>query len=314
MADGIDRGARLERTADRAPAAILRLEQLLQRLPRPSIAVLTIALLTLVFLLDVRTGPEIAFSIFYLVPVAIATWYLGGVAAVATLVLAGAGWLAADVLANATYTHEGIRYWNALVRFSLFCVVAYTLNALRNSLFHERALARTDALTGMPNSRYFLELARREVQRARRYHHPITVCYLDLDGFKEINDQRGHADGDELLRLVAQGVVASCREIDVVARLGGDEFVMLLPQADATGAKVVITRLNNELAALRAAGWNVAYSVGVATFMSPPETAEEMVRAADRLMYSVKASGGGVRYASIAANAAPAPAPFGFEE
>lgn len=292
------------------PAIITRLGRMLEQLPPRTLAALAALLLAFISWLDIVTGPELAFSIFYLAPIVLASWYLRWAHAVVFVAASGALWLLADQLAGSVYAQPGTAWWNTAVRTSVFLVVAFIVTALKNALEHERELARTDMLTGVANSRYFFELARREQRRARRYRSPITIAYLDLDGFKQINDRRGHDAGDEVLTLVAGAVAESVREIDVVARLGGDEFVVLLPQADAEGARIVMDRMLSELAKVTAAGWEVAWSIGVATFATPPDDVEDLVRAADRLMYSVKHAGGGVRFAAISPDAVEVPAPF----
>ena len=292
------------------PGFIVDLGRLLGRLPQAGIMGLVAALLVLVAWLDVITGAEVAFSIFYLVPIILASWYLRWLHAVIAVLASGLLWLAADQISGNAYEVSAVQYWNGAVRTGIFFVVAFIVTGLKNALEHERDLARTDALTGVANSRYFFELARREQRRARRYRTPITVVYLDLDGFKKINDTQGHDAGDEVLTLVARGIAESVREIDVVARLGGDEFVILLPQADAEGARIVLGRMDKELLDVRSAGWDIAWSIGVATFAVPPDDVEDLVRAADRLMYSVKHAGGGVRFAAISPSSTEVPAPF----
>ena len=100
-----------------------------------------------------------------------------------------------------------------------------------------RASSRSDPLTGVANSRVFLELLKREIARARRYKRPLTLAYLDLDNFKSVNDILGHAMGDKVLQTVVSTVNANIRVTDVVGRLGGDEFVLLLPETDMQGAR-----------------------------------------------------------------------------
>ena len=292
------------------PKVVTHLGRTLEQLPPRTLAVVAALLLAVISWLDVVTGPELAFSIFYLAPIVLASWYLRWKHAVGFVLASGALWLLADQLAGRVYAQPGTEWWNTAVRTGVFLVVAFIVTALKNALEHERELARTDMLTGVANSRYFFELARREQRRARRYRSPITIAYLDLDGFKQINDKQGHDAGDEVLTLVAGAVAESVREIDVVARMGGDEFVVLLPQADADGARIVMDRMLSELGKVTAAGWDVAWSIGVATFATPPEDVEDLVRAADRLMYSVKHAGGGVRFAAFSPESVEVPAPF----
>jgi len=95
--------------------------------------------------------------------------------------------------------------WNALTRFLFFMLVAICLIALRNAYEHEKALARSDFLTGAANSRAFFEVADMELVRARRYARPFSVAYIDVDNFKTVNDTLGHLAGDDLLRVISFG-------------------------------------------------------------------------------------------------------------
>jgi diguanylate cyclase (GGDEF)-like protein len=163
---------------------------------------------------------------------------------------------------------------------------------LRSAMEREKELARTDPLTGAMNSRAFGELATAELHRARRYERPFTLAYVDIDDFKAVNDRFGHSTGDTLLRLVAETMKQNSRAVDVIARVGGDEFVILLPETGPGPAQVVSRKLQERLlGVVQQNEWPVTFSIGAITFISPPATVDEMLRLADRLMYSAKKSG-----------------------
>ena len=165
---------------------------------------------------------------------------------------------------------------------------------LEASLLKERELARQDPLTGLANRRAFLETSEDEKERSRRYHHCFNIAYIDLDGFKKINDTLGHAVGDQVLRQVANTLRTNLRSTDAVARLGGDEFAILLVETDAASAEKVLRKLHELLrAAMKANGWSVDFSIGLASYLCPPESIDNIIRTADGLMYSVKARGKG---------------------
>jgi diguanylate cyclase (GGDEF)-like protein len=167
--------------------------------------------------------------------------------------------------------------------------VVATLAALRERLGREELLARTDALTHIPNRRAFFEAAALEVERARRTGRPITAAYVDVDGFKDVNDRLGHAQGDALLVSVAQTLRSATRAIDAVARLGGDEFGLVLPDTDAAKAEGLLVRLRAAVVdAMGRDGWGTSVSIGAATFLSPPASVDEMMARADELMYAAK--------------------------
>ena len=174
-------------------------------------------------------------------------------------------------------------------------------NALR--LRRSEALSVTDDLTQLYNSRYFNQVLRSEAKRALRSGRPLSLLFLDLDGFKGVNDNHGHQAGSTAL-VEAAAVIRRCaRETDMAARFGGDEFAIILPDTGSEGAAAVGERVRERLAAhlfLAGRGLNLRLtaSVGVATLPDMAASAEELVRAADMAMYQVKDSGkNGVRIA-----------------
>lgn len=167
-------------------------------------------------------------------------------------------------------------------------------NAL--SLRRAEALSVTDDLTQLYNSRYLNHVLRREVKRASRSSRPLSLLFLDLDGFKAINDTHGHLAGSRALVEAAAVIRGSARETDVAARFGGDEFALILPDTGSDGASAVAERLRDRLAshpflAGDGLGIRLTASVGVATLPDVASTAEDLVRAADMAMYRVKEAG-----------------------
>ena len=170
--------------------------------------------------------------------------------------------------------------------------------ALDNAITLQRAEAQsvTDDLTGLSNSRYLNAALRREAKRASRSGRPLSLLFLDLDGFKQVNDTHGHQAGSRTLAEAA-GVIRGCaRETDVVARFGGDEFSLILPDTSQDGAVSVASRIRERLRAacfLTSEGLSICLtaSIGVATLPDVAASAEELLKAADTAMYRVKASG-----------------------
>jgi diguanylate cyclase (GGDEF)-like protein len=198
-----------------------------------------------------------------------------------------ARWLGGEFLAAATVAFAAV--W--LGGIAGFACVVVVIARLHRSLAEQRRLATVDGPTGALNRRAFTEAAARERRRAARSGAPLSLAYLDLDGLKEVNDRRGHRAGDRMLRDAALAIASAVRLTDVVGRVGGDEFAVLLPGADALDAAAVAQRLRRAVAA-SCADASITASVGVATFRFPPESVEDMLAAADRLMYRSKAAGG----------------------
>jgi diguanylate cyclase (GGDEF)-like protein/PAS domain S-box-containing protein len=164
--------------------------------------------------------------------------------------------------------------------------------ALKKAVEREKELARTDYLTGAANARFFHELVQQEIGRFGRYRRPFTIAYVDLDNFKTVNDLFGHSIGDKVLCTVVQHANSQLRKTDFVARLGGDEFAFLLTETDSAAALTTISKIHQGLLSeMQRNDWPVTFSIGVLTCIDTPRTADELVKMADGLMYSVKNSG-----------------------
>jgi diguanylate cyclase (GGDEF)-like protein len=144
--------------------------------------------------------------------------------------------------------------------------------------------AAQDPLTGLPNRREFDRLLAHELERASRYGDVFSITILDVDRFKQLNDTRGHAAGDTLLRRAADTIQAACRGSDVAGRIGGDEFGLLLPETHQFEAAALCERLRAQIEALA----DVSLSWGVAEYPTHGVTAAKLSRAADAAMYASK--------------------------
>ena len=153
-------------------------------------------------------------------------------------------------------------------------------------------IAATDDLTGLANRRHFYESLEMAVSLTRRHGTPVALASFDLDGLKRVNDEEGHAAGDQTLAAFAALLGHVCRAEDLPARLGGDEFSVLLPGIDLVGAEAFAERV---LAAVReCAGLrdgSVTVSAGVASW-TPKDAADDLLRRADDALYAAKRSGG----------------------
>lgn len=251
--------------------------------------------------IDYLTGPEIAFSPFYLIPVAAAAWLSGTAMAVVASAFAAAVWLGAEFASNRLLSNF-VYAWNFCARFLFLLLVAVLLAQLREMLIRERRLSRTDPLTGLPNTRAFREVAEAEIERAIRYGQPLSLSFIDVDDFKRFNDSRGHAAGDRLLKQLGDVLRANLRASDLVARYGGDEYVVLLPSASQAEAEAAMTKVQDKLrAATHGKGLPVTVSIGAVTYEpgGPRITLDALMLTADRLMYDVKSSGKmGTRFAT----------------
>lgn len=247
--------------------------------------------------LDYVSGSEVSFSIFYLAPVAFATWFAGRAEGLAVAVFSAATWGIVDVAAGATYASPVIPAWNATVRLGFFAIVTLLLATLQRSHRAEREMARSDPLTGIANGRVFYERLESEIARSARTGRPFAVAYLDLDHFKWVNDHLGHAGGDDLLGRLAGGVRDSLRAVDTVARLGGDEFGILLPETGEATAEGVLSRMRLHVCevvrGIDGLPEGVGATIGCVVFGSTPADTDVVVGQADALMYEGKHAGRG---------------------
>lgn len=247
---------------------------------------------------SVATEAQHAFSLVLLLPTIAVSWFIGLAFGLSVAVLAVLSWLSADLFVSAETQPAWVPYSNALVRGGVFCLVAYITAALREAYRRQHALASQDPLTGLANRRQFMARLEHERHRSARSGRPITIAYLDLDDFKQLNDTLGHEKGDQVLRIVGGFLNRHLRDTDCSARLGGDEFAIMLPETGSESALIVIDKARYTLQALlNERGLPVGLSVGVASFVSLPASVREMLEVADRLMYQVKQEGkGAVRH------------------
>jgi diguanylate cyclase (GGDEF)-like protein len=270
----------------------------LERRSEWQLVVVALLMLGLVGVADYFTGTELTFSIFYLAPVVFVGWFVSGRMGVLFAALAAITWAYLDI-AFGPHFSSFAHAWNAVVRFAFFVIVLLLTMYAKHSSERERVTARTDSLTSVPNGRAFQERATLALASQRRSGQPLTLAYIDLDRFKQINDTYGHSTGDEVLQTVAAAIEARLRATDLVARLGGDEFAVLLPDTDVAAARRLLEDVGDGVRRAVDGRWPVGQTVGAVTFTESPESIDEMVRRADDLMFQGKRAGrGSVRQTS----------------
>ncbi|MBK4739118.1 GGDEF domain-containing protein [Noviherbaspirillum pedocola] len=261
----------------------------LSRLSPTLLALLVASLVIFIAAVDHFIGPEISLGIFYLIPIAITAWYgslrpaglLSVLCSILTILIAQQGWQTSTVM-----------LWGGIAHVVFFYVVSGLLVRLKAVLEHEIVLSRTDHLTGLLNRRALFEQMELVFNLARRQRTPLTLVYVDVDKFKQINDTAGHKTGDAVLGAVANSLLAHRRRTDLVGRLGGDEFAVALPDTDHHAARALLTGLNKQIREIQACSDEVTCSVGVATFLAIPNSVTEAISFADACMYEVKQRGG----------------------
>jgi diguanylate cyclase (GGDEF)-like protein len=179
--------------------------------------------------------------------------------------------------------------------FFLQALCDYAAIAIDNAKAVEKIqeLTITDDCTGLFNARHLYQMLDAEVYRSARFGHEFTVLFIDLDHFKQVNDTHGHLVGSKLLAEVGNAIKENLRLIDSAFRYGGDEFVVLLPQTGKDQALIVAKRLRDlfrtsAFCAAEGLNLNVRASMGLATFPGDAQTAHDIIRQADEMMYAVK--------------------------
>lgn len=210
----------------------------------------------------------------------------------ALLIIAGAFiiWDLAIALSQRGSLADVARHTADVHRFARRFERAYADLEATNARLQETSFQ--DEVTGLYNRRFFSIRLEEEVARYRRFGHPVSVVLLDIDGFKALNDDLGHAAGDEALCVVGEALAAHSRGINVISRYGGDEFAILLVETPKSGAECYAERIRGVLAEhVFAHGRRVTASFGVAALPDDTGPAGDLVRAADEALYDAKRAG-----------------------
>lgn len=276
--------------------------------PVPRLARLAalLAAIAIVGLIDYQSGPEIGMSIFYVAAIAAGAWYGGLAEALVAALAATACWFAADLSAHGA-PHVWISSWNGTTRLVMYVSIgALTAivradrdrlqeanDRLEGALEAERAVARTDSLTGLANSRAFYEKLDRVLAISGSTAEAVCIGLIDVDNFKQVNDIYGHATGDDVLKRIADEVRGAVRGDDFAARLGGDEFVILFREFDPAAAEAVGGRIVDRVTALSVEfpRTDLGASIGIAVFTGLPESRDAVIFRADNAMHEAKAAG-----------------------
>lgn len=237
-------------------------------------------------------GRDITVILLYLVPIFFATWYAGLVTGLFIAALSTMAWFTVYI-ADAAHRYLGaVVYVDLGLKLAVFIFFVVILSSLKKALERERETSRMDFTTGAANGRSFIELLNIAISGANRDRTPVTVAYMDIDNFKEVNDTLGHNAGDKVLKQVVKEIKQCLRATDVVARLGGDEFGIILPRTGYRQGATVIKKISVALFLLKSKhNWPITFSIGAATCVEMPPSSDDFIKLADKLMYSVKNGG-----------------------
>lgn len=257
------------------------------------ITFISLILVTVIGIFDYLTHHEISFSLFYVLPIILSAWYGEKHAGFTLCFAATILGVLADYSSGHKFTDSSVYYWNTIVIASLFVIISYLTSNAKYNYIIEKDSARTDSLTGVMNLRKFMELSEALFKISARSRCSASICYIDVDHLKLINNTYGGDEGDRLLKMIATTLNASSRKSDSVGRLGSDEFAVFLYNCNLTGAKIFTNRILNQLHEnMKDIKFMFGFSIGVAVFDIIPSSYQEAIKYADTLMSRAKKSGG----------------------
>lgn len=256
------------------------------RQSRQGVVVLGGILLIFVGLIDYLTE-NLPFEPFYLLPISIIAWFGSCRAGITVALTATAIWyFVNDTTIHFHTTLAGVA-WHMAVECVLFISFAVLVSSLRSALAYRQMMARSDALTGMFNGKYFAELALGEINRSSRYAHSFTFACIEFPLGGSENPYAGMGPPTALISSVANVMHTTLRGTDIAARLNDNMFAVLLPETGHDAARIVIQKLHEYISELiRGKGWQVTFGIGAATFLSPPVDVDEMLRVAGKLVHA----------------------------
>ncbi|NPV90069.1 MAG: diguanylate cyclase [Firmicutes bacterium] len=238
-------------------------------------------IMILLFLLGYRVGPSTHLTLIYLIPIAAITLTAGRMNGVIAVFVA----TMMEFLSSHHNLPLGINslplIWNAVNCLVFFLVFSLLVSELKRVKISERLLSRLDPKTGLFNGKYFTELVSKEIDRGKRYNHPISILYIECENLQQTIRALGPKVGDEIIMTSATCLRRTLRSTDSLAYFGGSEFGAVLPETNGNQAAATIRRLKNQLLDCTVENlWPVNYRIGVETFTEFTQPPEMMVKQA----------------------------------
>lgn len=266
---------------------IIEILYYLERQKPSMLVVIGLAITVLIGIFDMISGATFSLALFYLIPIGFFAWFMSLRQSIAIAVLCTIIWASINQFAGVVQLVSSMA--TDLGFYIIFSLMIHNSRAMYE---HEKLLSRTDHLTGLLNNRAFYDVAENFLCIMKRKRLPFAVAFLDLDNFKEINDQYGHDVGDTVLRDFADTLVSTIRVTDKAARFGGDEFVIFFPDTTPESIDIIMDKIRAAVASrMDSFNYQLSFSAGVICCSTVSHTIDELVIMSDKLMYEVKGNG-----------------------
>lgn len=266
------------------------LREFLKKSPKPFVFIFSVFVVSAIALFQRYLNYQVDLHLLYFFPLLLVCWIRSLSYSIPLLILILIVWSYPEFyqLQNEA-TYFVINTILKLLSLSFLIVILELLKDQMKNLLKE---TRHDTLTGLYNIRFFMELAEEERQRLKRLREPYSLAYIDVDNFKGVNDKLGHLEGNRLLKGIASTLISHTRSIDRVARFGGDEFVILFSNTNQEQAEKAGILLYKQLQVyINENQWPIGFSIGIIVVERLPNNTNEVIHAADNLMYQVKKAG-----------------------
>lgn len=267
---------------------IRRVLKFFERRNQRTMALIAVSLTLLLGVLDFATGTELHFLLIYLLPIALASWYLNTNSGIYLALMCSIVWFLADSLGGHSYSSPWIAAWNFVMRTGAFVTFSFSLSQFRAKFDVLSELATRDFLTGLPNGRAFYELTAQQIENSPGLE-PLTLAFIDLAGVKWINHRLGYTTGDQMICTIAHAIRQNVPRPDLVGRIGGTCFAILLPNTASDRANEILAQVHSALKdERRKYAQPVTFFISAVACANTPRSIAELMHQAESQMTRMK--------------------------
>ena len=269
-----------------------RISSYIESRPKQLITLIGLLCVSLIGMFDYLARWQLHLSYFYIFPIVLVSWFVNKRTGILVAICCVWIWFISGRLDGVRHSSRMIAVWNSSMPAAVLIAFAYLVAWLRSNVDKISEVANKDFLTGLPNARAFYELAAREMKKAFGLE-PLALAYIDVEGFKWINQRFGYATGDQMLCSIAQTILHGVVRKDLVGRIGGTAFAVLMPNTNSDGAHFILEKIHDELKNQRR-----RYAQPVNVFISAvacakaPRNVAELMHQAETSMTRMKGNDG----------------------